>query len=138
MGFLRSWEFLGQDLYLILETFCPTERCVLLDVPFFASYGCKSQLSSIVNILQLSRQLSVFIFPRNGIIGPTHTCPLYPRPLLSAFRSLKFASSDSRALLAESAQDLNFHLVSFVERIFFLPGADSQQGPVLLIVRRKA
>ena len=34
MGFLRSWEFLDQDLYLILETFCPTERCVLLDVPF--------------------------------------------------------------------------------------------------------
>ena len=69
---------------------------------------------------------------------PHHTWPFYPRPLLSAFRSLKFASSDSRALLAESAQDLNFHLVSFVERIFFLPGADSQQGPVLLIVRRKA
>ena len=88
MDCLRSWGFLAQDLCLFLETFCPTERCVL---------------SSIVNILQLSRQLSVFVFPRNGIVGPTHTCPLYPRPLLSAVKSLRFASSDSQALLAESA-----------------------------------
>ena len=105
--------------------------------PFFASYGCKSQLSSIVKILLLSRQLSVFIFPRNGTIGPTYICPLYARPLLPAVKSLRFASSDSRALLAESAQDLKFHLVSFVKKIS-MPGADSQQGTALLIVRRKA
>ena len=69
---------------------------------------------------------------------PHYTCPLYPRPLLSAVRSLRFASSDSRALLPESAQDLKFRLVSFVKRIFSLPGADTQQGTALLIVRRKA
>ena len=57
---------------------------------------------------------------------------------MSVVRSLRFASSDSRGLLAESAQDLKFRLVSFVKRIFSLPGADSQQGTALLIVRRKA
>ena len=40
--------------------------------------------------------------------------------------------------LAESAQDLKFHLVSFVKRVLSLPGADSQQSTALLIVRREA
>ena len=42
--------------------------------PFFASY-CKSQMSA-VKILLLRRQLRVFLLPKNGIVGPTHTCPL--------------------------------------------------------------
>ena len=40
--------------------------------------------------------------------------------------------------LDESAQNLKFHLVSFVKSILSQPGADSQKVAVLIIVRRKA
>ena len=122
MDCLRSWGFLGQDLCLILETFCPTERCVLFDVPFsLLMVANPSWLHSKSSPPQEADES--FRTSQKWHRRPHPHMPSLPKASIVSCQEPQVCLLRQLNSLAESAQDLKFHLVSFVKRIFSLPDA---------------
>ena len=136
MDFLRSWGFLGQHLCLILEIFCPTERCVMFELQLCFLWLQISAEFHNKNSPSQEEGLKFHAFQKQHHRLHSAHGQIYPMAPLSAVRSLRFCRLRQPSSLADSAQDLMFHLVSIVKRIFFLPDADSQEGTIPL--RRKA
>lgn len=130
MDFLRSWGFLGRHLCLILEIFWPTVRYVLFELPLcFLQLPIPAKFLSKSSSPQEEEVLRFHTFQK-GHHGPCAAHGhIYPTDALSAVRNLSF-SLRQLSSLADSAQDLKFQLVIFVNRIFFLTDAGSQAGTI--------